>query len=37
MRCGCKPYNPLSDRYMFKDAAGSYQTENTSTLFPSSV
>jgi hypothetical protein len=22
MRRGCKPHNPLSDRYMFEDAAG---------------
>jgi hypothetical protein len=22
MHCGCKPYNPLSDRYMVEDAAG---------------
>ena len=22
MRYGCKPHNKLSDRYMFKDAAG---------------
>jgi len=31
MRRGCKPHKPLSDRYIFEDAAGSHQTENTFT------
>ena len=34
MRYGCKPHNPLSDRYMFEDAVGRPRDGKHLTLFP---